>query len=280
MFEGCNSVNDYIEEIFKIGLKQQYEKTIDNAELNGYYLSVPSRNKENIKNLNQWARLFINIKAKSNKIYGEMDTENSFADCLLYAYECLFEILSGNNENFPIEQDIKTLLSERDSEICSYVLTFVSLKLKTFINSKRNPNYVLHQAGGKKEYEKIEYYYLDDNKDMDRYSVLEIEEKESQTGEITEYILERLLEEGRLTPKQRKFLEVSLSDEYYTEAGNVYEKGGDLIYNTNQNYFFKKQIAKAIHQLIEEDENLSLSHEMFQGQQKKSLTLDLIQGLS
>ena len=95
---------------------------------------------------------------------------------------------------------------------------------------------------------------------MDRYSVLEIEEKESQTGEITEYILERLLEEGRLTPKQRKFLEVSLSDEYYTEAGNVYEKGGDLIYNTNQNYFFKKQIAKAIHQLIEEDENLSLSH--------------------
>ena len=125
MFEGCNSVNDYIEEIFKIGLKQQYEKTIDNAELNGYYLSVPSRNKENIKNLNQWARLFINIKTKSNKVYGEMDTENSFADCLLYAYECLFEILSGNNENFPIEQDIKTLLSERDSEICSYVLTFV-----------------------------------------------------------------------------------------------------------------------------------------------------------
>ena len=80
MFDKCNNVNDYIEEIFKIGLKQQYEKAIDNAELNGYYLSVPSRNKENIKNLNQWARLFINIKTKSNKVYGEMDTENSFAD--------------------------------------------------------------------------------------------------------------------------------------------------------------------------------------------------------
>ena len=260
MFEGCNSVNDYIEEIFKIGLKQQYEKTIDNAELNGYYLSVPSRNQENIKNLNQWSRLFINIKTKSNKVYGEMDTENSFADCLLYAYECLFEILSGNNENFPIEQDIKTLLSERDSEICSYVLTFVSLKLKTFINSKRNPNYILHQAGGKKEFEKIEYYYLDDNKNMDRHSVLEVEEKENETGEVTEYILEKLLEEGRLTTKQKKYLETTLSDEYYMEAGNVYERGGDLVYNTNQSYFFKKQIAKAIHSLIQEDDNLELSH--------------------
>ena len=260
MFEGCNSVNDYIEEIFKIGLKQQYEKTIDNAELNGYYLSDPSRDKSNIKNLNQWSRLFINIKTKSNKVYGEMDKENSFADCLFYAYEALVEILSGENENFPIESDIKALLLERDTEICSYVLRFVELKLKTFINSKRNPNYILHQAGGKKEYEKIEYYYLDDNKDMDRYSVLEIEEKELQTGETTEYILERLLEEGRLTPKQRKFLEVSLSDEYYMEAGNVYERGGDLVYNTNQSYFFKKQIAKAIHSLIQEDDNLELSH--------------------
>ena len=260
MFDNCNTINDYIEEIFRVGLQEQFGRVIDNVELEGYYLSIPSREKSSIKKLNQWQRLFVNIKTKSRKVYGETDTENTFGDCLMWAYEALVEILSGENENFPIESDIKTLLLERDTEICSYVLRFVELKLKTFINSKRNPNYVLHQAGGKKEYEKIEYYYLDDNKDMDRYSVLEIEEKESQTGEITEYILERLLEEGRLTPKQRKFLEISLSDEYYTEAGNVYEKGGDLIYNTNQNYFFKKQIAKAIHQLIEEDENLSLSH--------------------
>ena len=44
------------------------------------------------------------------------------------------------------------------------------------------------------------------------------------------------------------------------EAGNVYERGGDLVYNTNQSYFFKKQIAKAIHNLIQEDDNLELSH--------------------
>lgn len=260
MFTGCNTVNEYITRIFEIGLQQQYTKVIDNTEYEGYYLTIPSREKSNIKKLSQWQRLFVNIKTKSRKVYGETDTENTFGDCLMWAYEALYDILSGNNENFSTEQGINTLLIERDSEICSYVLRFVELKLKTFINSKRNPNYILHQAGGKKEFEKIEYYYLDDNKNMDRHSVLEVEEKENETGEVTEYILEKLLEEGRLTTKQRKYLETTLSDEYYMEAGNVYERGGDLVYNTNQSYFFKKQIAKAIHSLIQEDDNLELSH--------------------
>ena len=221
MFTGCNTVNEYITRIFEIGLQQQYTKVIDNTEYEGYYLTIPSREKSNIKKLNQYQRLFVNIKTKSRKVYGETDTENTFGDCLMWAYEALYDILSGDNENFSTEQGISTLLIERDGEICSY---------------------------------------LDDNKNMDRHSVLEVEEKENETGEVTEYILEKLLEEGRLTTKQRKYLEITLSDEYYMEAGNVYERGGDLVYNTNQSYFFKKQIAKAIHSLIQEDDSLELSH--------------------
>ena len=109
MFDNCVTVNDYIEEIFRAGLKESESKVIDGSEINGYYLSVKSCQNSKVKKLNQWQRLIINIKSKSKKVYGETDTENTFADCMLYAYEALLEILSGENENFPIESDIKTL---------------------------------------------------------------------------------------------------------------------------------------------------------------------------
>ena len=73
MFTGCNTVNEYITRIFEIGLQQQYTKVIDNTEYEGYYLTIPSREKSNIKKLNQWQRLFVNIKTKSRKVYGETD---------------------------------------------------------------------------------------------------------------------------------------------------------------------------------------------------------------
>ena len=49
MFTGCNTVNEYITRIFEIGLQQQYTKVIDNTEYEGYYLTIPSREKSNIK---------------------------------------------------------------------------------------------------------------------------------------------------------------------------------------------------------------------------------------
>ena len=46
MFTGCNTVNEYITRIFEIGLQQQYTKVIDNTEYEGYYLTIPSREKK------------------------------------------------------------------------------------------------------------------------------------------------------------------------------------------------------------------------------------------
>ena len=141
MFEGCTEINDYIAEIFRMGLKESFTQIIDNSEIDGYYLSIPSRDKSKISKLNQWERLFVNIKTKSKRVYGELDTENIFSECLMWAYEELVDILSGNNENFPVDKDINILLEERDSEIASYVLRCVDLKLKTYISSQRNPIY-------------------------------------------------------------------------------------------------------------------------------------------
>ena len=53
MFEGCLEINDYITEIFRMGLKESFTQIIDNSEIDGYYLSIPSREKSKISKLNQ-----------------------------------------------------------------------------------------------------------------------------------------------------------------------------------------------------------------------------------
>ena len=49
MFEGCLEINDYITEIFRMGLKESFTQIIDNSEIDGYYLSIPSRDKSKIR---------------------------------------------------------------------------------------------------------------------------------------------------------------------------------------------------------------------------------------
>ena len=35
MFEGCLEINDYITEIFRMGLKESFTQIIDNSEIDG-----------------------------------------------------------------------------------------------------------------------------------------------------------------------------------------------------------------------------------------------------
>ena len=254
MFEGCSEINDYITEIFRMGLKESFTQIIDNSEIDGYYLSIPSRDKSKISKLNQWERLFVNIKTKSKRVYGELDTENTFSECLMWAYEEFVDILSGNNENFPIDKDINTLLEERASGIASYVLRCVDLKLKTYISSKRNPNYISHQRGGKREFERIDYYYLDEKRDMSSYDVLEDIVREDSTGEMTELLLEHLKNSDNLTNKQKKYLDAILSGETYVKGSNVYDMDDNVLYNCNQYFFFNRKLAKELQRIIDEDE--------------------------
>ena len=254
MFEGCTEINDYITEIFRMGLKESFTQIIDNSEIDGYYLSIPSRDKSKISKLNQWERLFVNIKTKSKRVYGELDTENIFSECLMWAYEEFADILSGNNENFPVDKDINILLEERDSEIASYVLRCVDLKLKTYISSKRNPNYISNQKGGKRKFERIDYYYLDEKRDMSSYDVLEDIVREDSTGEMTELLLEHLKNSDNLTNKQKKYLDAILSGETYIKGSNVYDMDDNLLYNCNQYFFFNRKLAKELQRIIDEDE--------------------------
>ena len=43
IFEGCLEINDYITEIFRMGLKESFSQIRDNSEIDGYYLSIPSK---------------------------------------------------------------------------------------------------------------------------------------------------------------------------------------------------------------------------------------------
>lgn len=261
MFDNCVTVNDYIEEIFRAGLKESHSKTIDGSEIEGYYLSVKSCQNSKVKKLSQWQRLIINIKSKSKKVYGSTDNENDFADCLMWAYECLLDILSGQNDKFPITSNIKTLLDERANDICSYVIRYVENCQRTYINSKKNPNYIVHQKNGKKEYEKIQYFYLDNDTELNPYSVLEHEEIVPETGEMTEVILEALLASDLLTNLERAYLEVALSDESYISGGAVYDLDDNMIFNKDKACRYRKGIRNAIHTLIERGEVVEIKND-------------------
>lgn len=260
MFEGCREPNDYIEEIFRLGLKEDYSRIINSNEIEGYYLSIPSRNTSSIPNLSQWERLFINIKNKSTKIYGEQDTENMFAECLLWTYEELSKILRGDNPNFDTSKGMKHLIDTKECEIVAYILTCVSLKIKTYIGSKRNPNYKIKQINGKRKYERVEFYYLDDYSNNNRYDVLEDMITGNETGEMTEYLLELLKSSDNLTRKQKQYLDVILSDDYYISASQVYSIDGKLAYNNNQYFFFNRQLAKELNRIIQEDGTIELKN--------------------
>lgn len=258
MFENCREPNDYIEEIFKLGLKENYGMMINGSEIDGYYLTIPSRNKCEVGKLRQWQRLFVNIKTKSTRVYGELDTENMFAQCLLWAYEELLNIVTGKNDKFLIEKDIATLLLDRENEIVPYILTYVSLKLKTYIGSKRNPNYIVSQKNGKREFERVQFYYLDDSKEVDRYNILEDIINENVTGELTEYLLEMLKNSDNLTRKQKCYLDVVLSDDHYISESKVYDLEGNVVYNSNQYFFFNRQLSKELSNIIKNNECLSI----------------------
>ena len=256
MFENCREPNDYIEEIFRLGLKENYGMMINGTDIDGYYLTIPSRNKSEVAKLRQWERLFVNIKTKSNKVYGELDNENMFSQCLLWVYEELSKVVNGDNPKFPITSTVKDLLEEKESEIAPYILTCVGLKLKTYIGSKRNPNYIISQKNGKRKFERVNFYYLDDNKEADRYNILEDINNENSTGEITEYLLEMLKNSTNLTRKQKQYLDVVLSDDHYISDSKVYNLEGEVVYNSNQYFFFNRQLCKEIAKIIKDSDCL------------------------
>ena len=165
-------------------------------------------------------------------------------------------MVNGNNPKFPITSTVKDLLEEKESEIAPYILTCVGLKLKTYIGSKRNPNYIISQKNGKRKFERVNFYYLDDNKEADRYNILEDINNENSTGEITEYLLEMLKNSTNLTRKQKQYLDVVLSDDHYISDSKVYNLEGEVVYNSNKYFFFNRQLCKEIAKIIKDSDCL------------------------
>ena len=128
------------------------------------------------------------------------------------------------------------------------------------MGSKRNPNYKIKQTNGKREYERIEFYYLDDCSITNRYDILEDVLISNETGEMTEYLLELLKNSDNLTRKQKQYLDVILSDDHYISTSQVYDMNGGLVYNSNQYFFFNRQLAKELNRIIQEEDTVEIKN--------------------
>ena len=128
------------------------------------------------------------------------------------------------------------------------------------MGSKRNPNYNIKQVNGKRQYERIEFYYLDHYNITNRYDILEDVLIGNETGEMTEYLLGLLKESDNLTRKQKQYLDVILSDDHYISTSQVYNMNGDLVYNNNQYFFFNRQLAKELNRIIQEEDTVELKN--------------------
>ena len=227
MFTDCTTVNDYIETIFRVGLQERDMMVIDGTEYHGYYLKVPYRKVDN--NLTCWERLFVNLKSKSGKLYGNNDTENAFADCLLWTTEYLKDILEGNNENFSIEQGIETLLTTEGEKIVNYIQKHVDLQLKSFINTNKCPYHTTNK-------DQIEVSLLDN------YDYLMEDTAESHNGEK---LVKELLEGDVLTKKQKEYLRTITTAPNYNKDGAIYGEDNKRIYSKGRSSFYRKKLREA-----------------------------------
>lgn len=224
MFTDCITVNDYIETIFRIGLQERDMIVVDGTEYYGYYLKAPYAKADN--SLTCWETLFVNLKSKSGKIYGNNDTENTFGDCLLWVTECLKDILEGNNENFPIGQGIDTLLTTRGEEIVKYTQKYVDQKIKKAICTSKNP-----------------YNTTNEISLLDNYNYLTEDVAESHNGDK---LVRELLEGDTLTKKQKEYLKTITTAPNYNKDGAIYDGDNKRLYSKGLSSFYKKKLREAL----------------------------------
>ena len=82
--------NEIIQEIFRGGLQERFNKIDkEGQELLGYYLMCPNRTYVEIRNMKQLERIFVNLKTKAGKMYGDTnnsDFENQLREGYMYLY--------------------------------------------------------------------------------------------------------------------------------------------------------------------------------------------------
>lgn len=252
--------NEIITEIFRGGLQERFNKIDkEGQELLGYYLMCPNRTYVEIRNMKQLERIFVNLKTKAGKMYGDTnnsDFENQLSECYMYLYMALDEVFSGiaNVEDelrVETEEDIYRIINDERlaSKLCRYCITYIDMKMKTLIKQKSNPDYYYCGDG----YIRIDYEYLDqENEDgTNKYDLLAEEEPiEEETGELSEYILSKYV--CQLTNKQQLFVQTYIW--FGTNAqGHVEDEQGHILYIKQDCVNYRRAIAKKILKMIDKD---------------------------
>ena len=255
--------NEIITEIFRNGLTERYSRIDkDGEELLGYYLLCPNKSYGEIRNMKQLERLFINAKKKAGKAYGktnESDFENQLSECYMYVYMAFDEVFRGDanvEDDLKVEtvEDIYKIINNEQlaSKLCRWCITYVDMRMRTFVKQKSNPDYWADSYG---QFNRIDYLYLDKmNEDgTNPYDEIAYEEAyEEETGDFSEYIIENYV--SKLTSKQQLFVQTYIW--FGTNAqGHIEDNEGHILYIKQEVVNYRKAIAKKILRLMNENDN-------------------------
>lgn len=262
--------NEIIESIFRGGLQVRNNKIDkEGQELLGFYLSIPNKSYNEIKNLPQLERIFINLKTKASKIYGETmnsDFENQLSEAYMYLYMAFDEVFSGvanveDDLRVKEEADIYRIINDERlaSKLCRWCITYVDMKFKTYMK-KSNVDYAYNSDGS---YTRIDYEYLDElNEDgTDKYEQLAEEENiEYETGELSEYIINKYV--CQLTNKQQLFMQCY--EWFGTNAqGHIEDNEGHILFIKQEVRGYKLAISKKILKMIDNDKDTLVKENEF-----------------
>ena len=263
-----DTINNIISDIYRAGLKEQYTRYIDGQTLHGHYLQPKYRDNlsyEQLAQLPQLERIFINCKAKAKRIFGPTNTsdfENQWAESLLYLYEALYDVFSNNNPKLEealivhTVDDIYNIISNEKlaSKLCRYCITYVDMKFKTYSRLKSNPDYYYSMN----KHNPIHYMYLDNNNDDDISPYDELDNNEPYipiTGDLTTYIMDNYF--GLLTHKQQLFIQCYL---WFGQdpQGHISTENGTILYLKQEYQHYRQAIGKSLSRLIKEANDTTL----------------------
>ena len=262
-------INEIITDIYRKGLIEKTSKIDkDGQELFGYYLICPNKSYEEIRELPQMERIFINAKTKALKIYGQTmasDFENQFSEGLMYLYQAFYSVFSGqaNVEKDLIVENIKDIHriignEKLASKLCKYCITYVDMCFRTYMK-RYNVDYNYDGTN----YTKINYFYLDEpNEDgTNRHEELGSTEDnidiEEQIGEVAEYVMSNYFD-NKLTNKQKLFVQCYLWFGQ-NKQGHIEDNFGNILYIKQEYQNYRKAIGAKLSKLIENDNHLRIN---------------------
>ena len=288
MYRDCQSIEEIISKIFEQALDISYQRNSREGDTYGYYLSLKSVPSEKINGLPQLIRLFYNAQSKGNKrMLGSTcttDRENTFGEALSYIYECLYNVFNGNLERLGERlicksiNDVKALLNDEKAvkELCSYCIVYVDRRFMSYCKTGANPDYYYETK--ENAHKRIDYFYLDDSKgeEQSRYDILEESIFESETGEITEYILDNYM--NKLTSKEQLFCQCWLTFGQ-RRSGDIRDLEERVLYSRQDSYKYRKQIKNKVLKMLEEDEFLDIEGTFIWREMAKNVGEEVRQGL-